>query len=213
MLEKIVDIIKDKDIVIPRLLFFNYKKLNITEEELVLIIYLINMDNCFNLKKISKELDTNNKDLLKLINSLIEKDLLEIQVDKENTMCSETICLNNLYQKLGFILVNIEEKKEVSTNLFSVFEKEFGRTISPMEYEIINAWKESKFTDELIVLALKEATYNGVSNLRYIDKILHEWKKKGINTAKDVERDKQNFSKKATKNVEIIDYDWLNENE
>lgn len=213
MLEKVIEIIKDKDIVIPRLLFLNYKKLNINEEELILIVYLINMGNCFDLKKISKDLSTNNKDLLKVINSLIEKGLLEIKVDKENAVCSETICLDNLYEKLGFVLINTEEKKEIDTNLFSVFEKEFGRTISPMEYEIINAWKESSFTDELIISALKEATYNGVSNLRYIDKILHEWKKKGINTAKDVERDKQNFNKKVNKNIEIIDYDWLNENE
>jgi DNA replication protein len=148
-----------------------------------------------------------------LINSLTEKDLLEIKVDKNNSYCTEEISLEKLYQKLGFLLVNQEEKKEDSTNLYSIFEQEFGRTISPMEYEIINAWKSSDFTDELIISALKEATYNGVTNLRYIDKILHEWKKKGIKTSKDVELDKQNFNKKNNKKVNLIDYDWLNENE
>lgn len=213
MLEKVINIIKEKDLVIPQILFFNYKKINIAEQELVLLIYLINSDNCFNLKKISNELNLNSKDLLKMINSLVEKDILEIKVQKDNLVCSETISLDKLYQKLGFILVNTEEKTEKTANLFTIFEKEFGRTISPMEYEIINAWKESDFTDELIIEALKEATYNGVSNLRYIDKILHEWKKKGIKNSQDVEKDKQNFNKKNSKKVEIIDYDWLNENE
>lgn len=213
MLEKVVNIIKEKDLVIPQILFFNYKKINISEQELVLLIYLINSDICFNLKKISNELNLNSKDLLKMINSLVEKDILEIKVQKDNLVCSETISLDKLYQKLGFILVNTEEKTEKPANLFTIFEKEFGRTISPMEYEIINAWKESDFTDELIIEALKEATYNGVSNLRYIDKILHEWKKKGIKNSHDVEKDKQNFNKKNSKKVEIIDYDWLNENE
>lgn len=212
MLEKIVDIMKIKDMVIPRMLFFNYKKININEQELILIIYLINSSNCFNLKKMSSELDVDNKTLLKTLNSLIEKDLLEIKVEKENKLCSETICLDKLYQKLGFILVN-KEKKEDNTNLFTVFEHEFGRTISPMEYEIINAWKEVGFTDELIISALKEATYNGVSNLRYIDKILHEWKKKGVKTSRDVDTLKQNFNKKQTKKLDVFDYDWLNENE
>ncbi len=213
MLEKITDIIKDRDLIVPKILFFNYKKIDITEEELILLIYLINTSSCFNLKKMSLELNVNSKDLLKTINNLVEKDLLEIKVEKDNNICSETICIDKLYQKLSFILINKEETKEDSTNLFTIFENEFGRTISPMEYEIINAWLDIGFTDELIISALKEATYNGVSNLRYIDKILHEWKKKGIQTSKDVEIDKQSFNKKKNKNIEMFDYDWLNDNE
>lgn len=213
MLEKIINVIKQKDLIIPNILFFNYKKLDITEFELILLIYIINSTPCFNLKQMSNDLDINSKDLLKLINSLTEKDLLEIIVDKKQSFCSESISLEKLYQKLGFTLVNVEEKKEESNNLYTIFEQEFGRTISPMEYEIINAWKSSDFTDELIISALKEATYNGVSNLRYIDKILHEWKKKGIKTIKDVEIDKQNFNKKTAKKINLIDYDWLNEHE
>lgn len=212
MLEKITDIIKEKDLVVPRILFFNYKKINITEQELILLIYLINTNLYFNLKKMSEDLNVNNKELLKILNSLTEKDLLEIKVEKENLNALETICLDKLYEKLSFILVNKEEKED-NTNLFTIFEQEFGRTISPMEYEIIGAWKESGFNDELIISALKEATYNGVSNLRYIDKILHEWKKKGITTSKDVEMDKQNFNKRKQKNVEVFEYDWLNDNE
>ena len=213
MLQKITYIIKDRDLIVPKILFFNYKKIDITEEELILLIYLINTSSCFNLKKMSLELNVNSKDLLKTINNLVEKDLLEIKVEKDNNICSETICIDKLYQKLSFILINKEETKEDSTNLFTIFENEFGRTISPMEYEIINAWLDIGFTDELIISALKEATYNGVSNLRYIDKILHEWKKKGIQTSKDVEIDKQSFNKKKNKNIEMFDYDWLNDNE
>lgn len=212
MLEKITEVAKQRDLVVPRLLFFNYKKINLTEQELIFVIYLINSSLCFDLKRIVKELNISSKDVLKIINTLTEKDLMEIKVEKNSKLCSEKICLDKLYNKLTFLLINKENKK-AETNLFSVFEEEFGRTISPMEYEIINAWKEVGFTDELIVAALKEATYNGVSNLRYIDKILHEWKKKGINSSKDVLKDKQNFNKKNFKNVELIDYDWLNDND
>ena len=42
MEEKVVDsILKDKPIVIPRIIFKNYKRLNITEDELVILIYMI----------------------------------------------------------------------------------------------------------------------------------------------------------------------------
>ena len=82
---------------------------------------------------------------------------------------------------------NLKENK-TSTSLFEMFEQEFGRTLSPMEYEIINGWINDNFSEELIIEALKEATFNGVSSLRYIDRILLEWKKKNIKTKQDVQK-------------------------
>ena len=111
-------------------------------------------------------------------------------------------------EKLAFSLNEVEEKED--TNLFSTFETEFGRTLSPMEYEIINSWKDNGYTDELITLALKEATYNGVSSLRYIDKIIYEWGKKGIKTKEDVEKNKKQFKNNNSTKKELFDYDWLN---
>ena len=79
-----------------------------------------------------------------------------------------------------------------------------------MEYEIINSWKDNGYTDELITLALKEATYNGVSSLRYIDKIIYEWGKKGIKTKEDVEKNRKQFKSESKEKKELFDYDWLN---
>ncbi len=107
--------------------------------------------------------------------------LLHLELKKIGEVRDEVINLDGLYQKLAFVMMNgvKEEKKEISSDIFTTFEKEFGRTLSPMEYEIIKAWLEGDYTEELVLLALKEAIYNGVSNLRYIDRILHEWYKKG----------------------------------
>ena len=57
---------------------------------------------------------------------------------------------------------------------------------------------------------LKEAVFNGVNNLRYIDKIIREWSKKGIKTEEDVINDRKKFQTKKS-NKELFDYDWLNE--
>ena len=95
-------------------------------------------------------------------------------------------------------------------NIFEIFEKEFARPLSPMEFEFINEWIKSGMSEELIIEALKEATYNGVSNLRYIDKILYEWNKKGIKRTDDLDRKiKEEESKED--NTELYEYDWLNE--
>ena len=41
MEENIIDVIKQRPIVIPRILFKEYRNLNITEEELVILIYIL----------------------------------------------------------------------------------------------------------------------------------------------------------------------------
>ena len=62
-------------------------------------------------------------------------------------------------------------------------------------------------------MALKEATYNGVSNFRYIDRIIHEWNKKGIKTREDVAKNNIEFKKNKIQKQELFDYDWLNDTE
>ena len=109
---------------------------------------------------------------------------------------------------------NKEEEKEKQVNVFSMIEQEFGKTLSPMEYEIIKAWLESNKSVELISCALKESVMNGVPNLRYMDKVLYEWEKKGIKTKEDVDNLISNRRKKEeTKKVDVFDYDWLGEND
>ncbi len=206
MTEKIINIIKSGTITIPKLLLTNYKTLKLTEQEVILIIYLIG-NNEFDPERISKDLEVSPAEILKLIDNLSNKDILKIS-SRQGKVYEEYIDLDELYNKLALNVM--KDKEEVKkTNIYDKFEKEFGRTLSPMEYEIIGAWLESDFTEELIGEALKEATYNGVSNLRYIDKILYEWHKKGIKNKEDINVKKAPPKAKG----EVFDYDWLNEND
>ena len=79
-------------------------------------------------------------------------------------------------------------------------ENEFARSLSPIEYETITNWLNNGISEELINDALKEAVVNGVTNLRYIDKIIYEWTKKNAN------------SKEGNDYEELFDYDWLGMN-
>ena len=211
MTDKVKKILQGRDILVPQMLFFNFKSLNLTYEELILLIYLINGDCVFNPKKISDDLGIELSDVLSSIDSLSSKGFISVSIKKSQNVRREIIDLDGLYDKLSYLVIDEEEEK--STSIYDIFEKEFGRTISPMEYEIIGAWIENGIDEETILLALKEATYNGVSNLRYIDKILSEWVKKGIKTAEDVEKSRVNFKKKKDikADSDILNYDWLND--
>lgn len=217
MMEKVINLIENGTVNCPRLLLLNYKELKMTSDELILIIYLLNESDIFNPKKIADDMKLKMAEVLELVNGLEEKGILTISVRKVNNLREDYIDFKNLYSKLSFLIINenIVKNEEKQENLFDCFEREFARTLSPVEYELINGWKEIGYSEELIILALKEAVFNGVTNLRYIDKILYEWKRKGINTKEDVEKNKVNFQNKNKKieKKELIDYDWLNDND
>ncbi len=210
MTDKLKEVLINRDILVPRLLLFNYRKIGLNSDEFVLLIYLINNDSIFNPKKICEDIGMTLAEVMGCIESLSSRGIIKVSIKKNGNVRNESIDLSGLYDKLSYLLIDHEEEK--TTNIYDVFESEFGRTISPMEYQIIGAWLDSGTSEETILLALKEATYNGVSNLRYIDKILSEWAKKGIKTANDVEKSRVNFKKKkeATSN-DILNYDWLND--
>lgn len=214
MLEKVITLLKEQTINIPKILMTNYKELQLTDQEFILVSYLLNTDYFFNPKRISSDLKIELPLVFELITSLEAKDIVKIETRQVKNIREEFLNFDGLYNKLAFFIVNDKVKPQTSTNLFDIFEQEFGRTLSPIEYEIIKGWKDVQFEEELIILALKEATYNGVSNLRYIDKILYDWKKRGIKTKEDVERSKAEFNQRNQQNKqELFDYDWLNEHE
>ncbi len=216
MTEELWKILKTGDILIPKLLLLKYQDLKLTDRQFILLIYLLDIQNTsFNPKQIGTDLHLSLEEVMEEITVLTSLGLVKLEVKKVGNMRDEFVNLDGLYQKLVYVIINgvVEEpKKEISTDIFTTFEHEFGRTLSPMEYEIINAWLDGDYTEELVLLALKEAIYNGTTNLRYIDRILHNWYKKGIRTATDVEKDKKTFQTRKVKSLEIFDnYDWLND--
>ena len=213
--DKILSLMMNKPIVIPRIIFNNYKRLNITEEELIVLIFIIDLGNkiVYNPDIFVKELNIEKYKVREILNNLSEKKIITISVEKNssNNKREEYISLELLYSKILNLFKETKTKSIDTSDIFSVFEKEFGRTLSPMEYEIIKGWiNDEKFSYEIIVEALKEATYNNVNSLSYIERILYDWSKKGIKTKEDVIKDKSNFRNNRKKtNKEIFDYNWL----
>lgn len=214
----LVDIVKSKNVVIPLYLYKLKDKLDLTMDEFMLMMYLYNEGELvlFDLNRMTDELGLKLNDLMNMIGILNGKGLIELKViTNDKNVMEEYISLDNFYNKISLLLMDTKEEKiEDNSNVFSMIEQEFGKTLSPIEYEIIKAWLESNKSVELIGCALKESVMNGVRNLRYMDKILYEWEKKGIKTKADVENHMNNRRKKEeSKKVDVFDYDWLGEND
>ena len=216
-----IEIFKQGHLVIPLYFLKNYKKLKLTLEEFIFLMYLYQLrdKSLFNPSKYQEELQMDLSKIMEYIDSLTEKKLIQVEVIKnEKGLMEELVLLDGFYRKLTLNMVEEEnEKSNYQSNIFEVVEKEFGRTLSPMEYEIIKAWLDNDMSEDLIKEAIKEATFNGVSNLRYIDKILYEWGKQGIKTVKDVEDNRhkraQRREEEADSNIDldIVDWDWFDD--
>lgn len=80
---------------------------------------------------------------------------------------------------------NGNDNFELSSTLFDLIESNFGRTLSPIEYEEISTWKDNEITRH----AIKEAVLKGKCGIKYISRILESYQKQNITT---VQQAKQN---------------------
>ena len=115
----------------------------------------------------------------------------------------------------------------VETNIYTVFEREFGRLLSPFEIEQISSWIDEGYEEAIIKAALTEAVYMNKRNFRYIDKILWNWQQNHIRTVEDAKEFSRKFRReitmnkptnltqqnetKAKKPIEFEFYNWLEE--
>lgn len=89
-----------------------------------------------------------------------------------------------------------EEYKEINkeSNIFELVEKNIGRSISPIEYEVINKWD---YDSKVIELAIRESILNNAKTIKYMDRVLFNWEQNGIKTEEDAKRYIEEFSNKV----------------
>lgn len=212
--DKLMELLKEKNVVIPLYLYKILDKLNIDCDTFFILMYFYNEGDKipFNPEKVTKELGIDNTKLMDYITKLTEAKLLSFEVIKNDKgLLEEYITLGLFYEKLMLILME-KRNNDNNNNIFEKIESEFGRTLSPIEYELVKAWLESNIEMDLIEEALKEATLNGVSNLRYMDKIIYEWGKKGFKTKEDIKKNRLEHRNNNTKEkLEVFEYNWLDD--
>ena len=218
-MQNLNDILKANNLSINELLIQNMDK-TLTLKDFLVFLKLLNTScECFDCSKIAKNLGLTEEDVMTSFNNLIVKGFIEYKTIRENGMIKEIISLDKFYNSIALKLAN-QNKKEVSNNIYDIFQKELVRSLSPTEYEYINNWLEKGLSENLIIGALKEAVLSGVKNFRYIDRVLFDWQKKGYRSMNDVEAAKkkianvpEEISSNNDTNSEYFDYDWLNDDD
>ncbi|HAC3176216.1 TPA_asm: DnaD domain protein [Listeria innocua] len=220
-------------VTLPQVLVKNYAAIGLNEIELVLLLqiqsFAAEAEFFPSMEMLTDRTTLRLEDTIKTMDSLLKKGVVAIEQSKDNSlMISEQYNLEPLWGKLVAFYENIEADNrqdlevEQQTNLYSLFEAEFGRPLSPMEAEMLSAWVDQDRTSpDLIKEALKEAVISQKLNFRYIDRILLNWSKQGVKTIDDAKRVAEEFHqngrtsqtinqsevKKSAGSIPL--YDWL----
>lgn len=201
-----------------------YKRMGLTDEEMMLIIHLLSFQqegNTFpTINQLEERLSMSGLRLIQLLQKLIKEGWLSIDesVDDQTGMRYESYNLTPLYEKLyhcwrrdhqitreGYKDTKAEperrpdESNKQPLGLYNHFEQAFGRLLSPFEIEMLQTWVEQDhYPEELIVTALREAESVGKLYMRYIDRILLEWQRQNIHSVEEARSYSQRFRRPNT---------------
>jgi DNA replication protein len=199
---------------IPNILLRFYNELGMSELEIMVLIHILRFaqveNNHFPSPEHIKRGMTIDIEQVKItLATLMEKKFLSVAPRfNENKGCWESaFCLEGLFEKLSELWAcekarhynaqqmapgaqwnapSDPESGLILSNLYKIFEKEFGRLLSPIEAAKIDEWYRAEgISAEIIGEALKRSVLRGVLNFKYIDSILRDWNKNGIKTIKD----------------------------
>ncbi|BAQ10841.1 DNA replication protein dnad [Bacillus sp. OxB-1] len=197
--------IEQGNVQVSQLFFHHYKSLGIKDLDAMLVLQMTSFHmegNRFPTPAdFSDRMELTENEVSQILQRLMQNGFLQIEQGKDvDGVLIETFTLQPLWNRLvDHVLLSAcdtaeEQKKEEEGEIFTLFEQEFGRLLSPMECESITMWlDEDGHSVEIIRAALKEAVLAQKLSLRYIDRILFEWKKKNVKTLADVERQTKSF--------------------
>lgn len=205
------------------ILLENYKKLQISEAELTVILmisHLLNEGNTLITNTLlALKMNYSESEIDDILVSLMKKGFLEYVDSSNGGLRSSLDPLNKILYKefeisiLGNGIADDKIRKEQISKLYKKFEKEFGRSLAPVELQKIDEWlgAENYSIDE-VEFALKEAKLNGVLTIKYIDKILFNNKRRN-----DIRSEGYSFRSEENKTnedvedvIEILKTKWTN---
>lgn len=205
------------------LLLENYKKINLTENEVIVLLMidqLLKQDNKFITADIlSLKMNLSVAEIDDILSKLLNQNIIAYNTIDKNIVTS----LGPLYKKLckefekdiinESYSNNDEEKTKSLQNVYQQYEQLLGRPLSPIEYSQINEWINNDYSDKIIVDALREALSHQKKSFRAIDKILLQWqtrddrKKEGYSAIND------KWNKNIEETIKIAQAKWVDDDD
>ncbi|MCD8195026.1 MAG: DnaD domain protein [Coprobacillus sp.] len=205
------------------LLLDNYKKLKISEDEVIVLLMidqLIRENNALiTADLLSLKMNYDPKKIDDIIASLLKKRYIEFKTSANGTITSLDPLNNILFNDFKLSAAEDDEsninpsKKEMEDTIYTSFEKLLNRNLSPVEVDKITAWIQYGYSEETIINALKEALSKNKKSLREVDRILLNWEKKEDRQNEGLSTNDENWDKNLEKTVDLAKTPWVKKDE
>ncbi|UOF89679.1 DnaD domain protein [Fodinisporobacter ferrooxydans] len=192
----------------PSLFMMEYQNIGLNETEMMLILHILTFQqveqNVFpTMPDLAARMSIGSDEIFTVLQRLVNRGYITIVPMTTDGQVSENYDLSPVIGMLTHRLhpqPNMAPIEPVrSKNVFSVFESEFGRPLTAIEYEQIIQWLDTDGYDELMILeALRESVLSGKYNFKYIDRILFEWGKQNIRTMQQLQMHREEYKNKKS---------------
>lgn len=193
-------------VAVPYSLLRNWNEIGLSSEDLIVVLEIVAAGQVEGKEFLTQqELGQRcHLDALKVgecIGKLLEKNLISMGecLDPEEGTVAAFFDLSPLWDKLSQPKTKQEpsaDNEEVAngTDVFSLFEREFGRPLSGFEFDQIQQWlREDEHPQWMVVEALKEAVFANKCSIRYIDRILYDWQRHRVRSRRDLETYQESY--------------------
>lgn len=214
------DLLNEKPVVISQLLLKHYADIDMDEVELVIVLQLLRFRECLGqtyptIDELQRSMTLGSDQIRATLARLIEKGLISVvHSSSEKFHGKSSYVLEPLWDKLLKVWqsnkenassVNKALSSESLKKVYSTFEKEFGRYLSPIESSKIVQWCSSDgFSSDIILEALERAVLQGALSFKYIDSILKTWDSLQLKTIEEINNyEKQFKQKRKAKNINL----------
>ena len=173
-----------------------YKYLNLTEDEVMVILminHLLSQGNeLINSEILSLKMNMSNDEIDNVLSKLFTKGYIEF-ITKDDKLYTSIDKIKSIlvkcFEKSVFTDEELKENEEldqIRKEVFSIFQKEFNRSLTPIEINKIEMWITDGVKKEIIFDSLKDACNRRHLSINYIDKIILERIRKEDNSGNDI---------------------------
>lgn len=192
--ERVLDALELGHAAIPYILLTNYRALGLSDQDMMVIIqmtaYQQKQGTFPSLDELAARMSLSKGDVAATLQRLFGDGLIQ-QVEGR-------VSIRPLLERA----LSPTHGERVASSIFVRFEEEFGRLLSPLEYEQILLWlRDDAYPEWMVTEALRESVLSGVFNFRYVDTILRDWSRQRITTAAQLTDYRNNHRRPATKNA------------
>lgn len=188
-------LIKSKTISFTEELITNYKILNLTEIEALVLIFLYRkldvQDNILSISDLTCKMTLSEEELSNVVIGLVQKGLIEINLIDG----IESFELNGVYEALAKVLDKSEEensfanRQDLLSQIVLYIETTYAKPCSPADLMIVNSWLDLGYTYNEIKVAVLDSLKAKRLHLKYADAILASRKTKDVKPTVEYDED------------------------